>query len=150
MIVDIGGGARCASSSEELHSPMVHQMNQEPMKDEDGAYPIASPWRHTLREIAKAIAEGDYGLSRGIAAVPPVSDATAEQIRAYVSDYGETLTELPDDTWSSSVSQWMGTHWEVLVDLWTIESGASDLVLSVFVFETNDGFRFEVDSVHVP
>lgn len=50
----------------------------------------------------------------------------------------------------SSVSQWMGTHWEVLVDLWTIESGRSDLVLTVFVLETTDGFRFEIDSVHVP
>lgn len=120
------------------------------MKDEEKAHPVASAWRPTLREIAKAIAEGDYGLSRGIATVRPISDATAQRIRASVSRYGETLAQLPDTTWNSSVSQWMGTHWEVLVDLWTLESGRSDLVLTVFVFETTDGFRFEIDSVHVP
>ena len=128
----------------------MQHVKEDPVKDEEKAHPVARAWRSTLQQIAKAIAEGDYGLSRGIATVGSVSEATAERIRAYVSHYGETLTELPDDTWNSSVSQWMGTHWEVLMDLWTIESGASDLVLSVFVFETGDGFRFEIDSVHVP
>ena len=128
----------------------MQHVNQDPGKDEEQAHPVAGVWRPTLRDIVKAIAEGDYGLSRGIATVGQVSNATADQIRAYVSHYGETLTELPDDTWNSSVSQWMMTHWEVLVDLWTIESGRSDLVLNVFVFETGDGFRFEIDSVHVP
>ncbi len=76
--------------------------------------------------------------------------AVADQILAYVTDYGETLAELPDDTWQSSVSQWMGTHWDILVDLWTVESGKSDLVLSGRVFESNGGYRFEIDSLHVP
>ncbi|AKU94643.1 hypothetical protein AKJ09_01307 [Labilithrix luteola] len=44
----------------------------------------------------------------------------------------------------------MGTYWQVLIDLWTIESGASDLVLDAWVFETEDGFRFEINSVYVP
>lgn len=128
----------------------MHHVTRDPVKDEEKEHPVAGAWRPTLREITKAIAEGDYGLSRGIPNVGPVSDATANQIRTYVSQYPETLTELSDDTWNSSVAQWMRTHWEVIVDLWTIESGRSDLILSVFVFETSDGFRFEVDSVHVP
>ena len=125
-------------------------VNHDPVKDEEKEHPIARAWRPTLRQIAQAFAEEDYGLSRGIATVGPVSESTAERIRAYVAHYGETLTELPEDTWNSSVAQWMRTHWELLVDLWTIESGRSDLVLSVFVFETADGFRFEIDSLHVP
>jgi hypothetical protein len=124
--------------------------DEEPIKDADAAHPIASAWRPTLREIVKAIAEGDYSLSRGIRGVAPVSDAIADQMRVYVSHYGETLTDLPDDTWNTSVSQWMGAEWEVLVDLWTIESGASDLVLTLRVLETDDGFLFEIDSIHVP
>ena len=108
----------------------VQQATQDPVKDEEKEHPIATTWRPTLRQIANAIAEGDYGLSRGIPAVGPVSSATANQIRAYVSQYPETLTELSDDTWNSSVAQWMRTHWEVIVDLWTIESGRSDLILS--------------------
>lgn len=124
--------------------------NEHPVKDEEKAHPVAKARRPTLREIVKAIAERDYGLSRRIATIGMVSNEAAEQMRSYVSNYGETLTELHDDTWNSSIAQWMGTHWELLVDLWTIESGRADLVLSVFVFETGDGFRFEIDSIHVP
>jgi hypothetical protein len=48
------------------------------------------------------------------------------------------------------VCQWMETHWDLLVDLWTAESGRSDLVLAVRVFECDGDYRFEIDSVHVP
>ena len=45
----------------------------------------------------------------------------------------------------------MGTHWDVLVDLWTVEAGESNLVLCVRVFESEDGGCLtEVDSVRVP
>ena len=123
---------------------------QEAVKDEDAAHPIASAWRPTLREIIKAFAQGDYALKRGVRSVAPVSAATADQIRTYLADYGETLAELSDETWKTSVSQWMGTHWDVLVDLWTVESGESDMALSARVFKVEDGFRIEIDSVHVP
>lgn len=78
------------------------------------------------------------------------SAATAKQARAYVANFGERLTELSDETWESSVSQWMETHWDVIVDLWTLESGKSDLVLALRVHEAGAGFRFEIDSLHVP
>lgn len=87
---------------------------------------------------------------RGIPSVASPSKATADQIRTYIADFGGTLAELPDEAWGSSVSQWMETHWEVLVDLWTVESGKSDLVLYLRVFEAGTGFRFEIDSLHVP
>lgn len=128
----------------------MQQLDPRSLKDEEREHPVAGAWRPTLREIAKALVEGDYALSRGIAAVAPVSNATAAQIRASISNCGETLAELPDDTWNSSVSQWMETYWDVIVDLWTRESGRSDMILSVRVFETSDGYRFEIDSVHVP
>ncbi|MCE9575998.1 MAG: hypothetical protein K8W52_22795 [Deltaproteobacteria bacterium] len=103
-----------------------------------------------MRDIVKAFAEGDYDLARGIPRVTQPSKATADHARAYVEDYGETLAELPEETWRSSVSQWMGNHWEVLVDLWTLESGRSDLVLHLLVREDADGFRFEIHLLYVP
>jgi len=121
-----------------------------PQKDETQVHPVPSAWRETFRDIAKALARGDYNLAAGVASVAAVSSPIADQMRSYVADYGETLTELPDESWNNSISQWMGTHWDVLVDLWTKESGASDLVMSARVFEVDDGFRFEIDSVHVP
>jgi hypothetical protein len=123
---------------------------QAPVKDENTTQPIAIAWRATLRDIVEAFVQGDYALARGLHSVAPVPPATAEQIRRYIADYGETLIELPDERWETSVSQWMGTHWDVLVDLWTLESGESDMVLSARVFEVTNGFQIEIDSVHVP
>jgi hypothetical protein len=120
----------------------------EAVKDLDRAHGIPSAWRPILQAVVKAFAAGDFALKD--CPVAPVSAATAKRMAANVASYGETLSELPTSTWTTSVSQWMGTHWELLVDLWTVESGASDLVLSVRVFEADGGFRFEVESVHVP
>lgn len=124
--------------------------SQQPVEDEKGAYPVADAWRPKIRGIVKALAEGDYDLSRGVPSVALHSRATADQIRTYVTDFGEALADLPEETWDTSVSQWMGTHWDVLVDLWTVESGRSDLVLDLRVYEAENGFRFEIVSLHVP
>jgi len=120
------------------------------VKDGGAHHLVASVWRPALTEIVEAFATQDYGLSHVPASVASINPAVAEQVRKYVADYGETLVELPLDTWATSVSQWMGTHWDVLVDLWTVESGDSDLVLVARVFEARGEFRIEIDSVHVP
>jgi hypothetical protein len=44
----------------------------------------------------------------------------------------------------------MRGYWDVLVDLFTVEEGASDLVLAVGVYEKGSAYIFEVQSVHVP
>jgi hypothetical protein len=123
---------------------------QEPLRDENSAHPAATAWRPTLKEIIRAFASGDFALERGVPAVAPVTSEVAQQISNYVKEYGETLVELPEDSWDASISQWMQSHSEVLVDPWTEESGRSDLVLSARVYEREGGFVFEIDSVHVP
>jgi hypothetical protein len=60
------------------------------------------------------------------------------------------LTSLPEATWETSACQWTGEYWDVLVDLFTIEEGASDLALAVRVYEDGSGYSFEIQSVHVP
>jgi hypothetical protein len=121
-----------------------------PVKDENGQRPIAGAWRRPLCEVVRAFATGDYSLRTPVEGVAPIRAAAVRQIAGYLADYGETLVDLPDDAWATSISQWMLTHWEILVDLWTAESGPSDLVLAGRVFETSEGFRIEVDSIHVP
>ena len=121
-----------------------------PTKDEEAPYPIPTEWRDTFREIVRAFAEGDYSLARGLTNVRRVSDSTSEQIREYVADYGQRLVPLPEDTWRTSEAQWMGAHWDVLVDLWTAGEGRSDMVLGADVFETDTGFEIEVNLVYVP
>ena len=80
----------------------------------------------------------------------PVADETAEQIRAYIDDYGATLVPLDLATWESSVCLWLGDRWEVLVDLWTAEEGRSDLVLHLHVYENGPEYRLEIHLVYVP
>lgn len=118
--------------------------------DEDGEHPIASAWRPILCEVVQSFVKGDYGLVKGVAGVEPVSDATAKQIYDYIIDYGATLVPLPNETWQTSVAQWMGDHWDILVDLWTAEEGLSDLVLAGSIKETNDGPSLTIKLVYVP
>lgn len=126
-------------------------MPVEPVKkDPDNQQLVPDAWRPTLRSIVGAFVRKDFRLTRAIPDVAPVSAATAKQIRQYVANYGETLVELTDATWRRSVSQWMETHWDLLVDLETAEGGVSDLVLSAKVFESSEGYRFEIQAVYVP
>lgn len=120
------------------------------VKDDQTQQAIPTIWRPVLRSIADAFAKRDYRLVRGIPGVDPVPSEIAEHIRKSIRDYGATLVELPDQAWDSSVCMWYGTHWDVLVDLWTREEGRSDLVLNARVTETPSGFRFTVHMVYVP
>ncbi len=119
-------------------------------KDENNERPIPTAWRSIFRKIVNAFVCHDYLLSSGIPGVAKVSDATATQIRNYIDEYGETLTELPEETWVSSICIWTGDRWDALVDLWTISEGRSDLVLSAHVTESDSGFVFHIYMVYVP
>ena len=85
-----------------------------------------------------------------MADVDSVPEEAASHIQSYLSDYGATLKSLPDEAWNSSVCIWTGSHWDVLVDLYTNEEGASDLVLSAHVTDTSHGFKIAVHMVYVP
>jgi hypothetical protein len=120
------------------------------VKDESRERPIPSTWRPVFREIVKAFVQRDYGLSAGVPGVTPVTNVTAANIAKYIENYGETLIDLPDETWASSVCIWVGDHWDALVDLWTRGEGRSDLVLSARIFESDVDLRFEIYMVYVP
>lgn len=119
------------------------------LKDEEQQQPIPSAWRQTLGEIVEAFRKGDFQL-KGIAGVRPLSFDDAERIAGNIENYGAHLTNLPEGTWETSVCQWMCGYWDALIDLYTVEEGASDLVLSVRVYETIQGYDFQTESVHVP
>lgn len=120
------------------------------VKDGTGQLPIPSAWRPLFGKIVDAFVEHDYKLNSDISGVRPLSAAAAAQVEDYIRDYGVTLVALPDEAWSSSVCIWAGCHWDVLVDLWTAEEGASDLVLSARVIEAEPGFSVQVQLVYVP
>jgi hypothetical protein len=121
-----------------------------PTKDEENEHPIPTDWRPTLAAIVEGIARGDEDRLSHLPGVVPPSAELLAYIRKNIAAYGETVITLSEDTWRRSVCRWRRTSWDLLVDLWTAESGRSDLALHVRVFEAKDGFRFEIDSVHVP
>lgn len=120
------------------------------LKDEDSQRPIPSIWRNVFADIVEALKEGDYKLARKVTGVRSISTEDASKIAGNIEDYGVQLTSLPEETWQTSVCQWMQGYWDVLIDLFTVEEGASDLVLSVRVYEEGASYIFEIQSVHVP
>lgn len=120
----------------------------EPATKEGEQRPVATKWRPTISRIVDDLVEGKYPTT--VAGVRPVGAKVQTAIREYVEDYGETLAPLPEEAWPDSVCQWLGTHWEAFVDLWTEEAGRSDMVLSLRIFEEGEDFEVEVRGVHVP
>jgi len=123
---------------------------REPVKDEEAEHPVADAWRPLFREINRAFMRGDFALAHAPANVTLEYPEDVGPIRNALTAWGEALVELPDETWTTSVALWMGDHWEVVVDLWTAESGRIDLIIDARVYETERGYRIEVGSVHVP
>ena len=108
-------------------------------------------FRPSLEGIVRAFTSGDYDLKQAGPNVEPIRSIVAQQAREFVEDFGETLVELPEQAWGSSVARPMrGDYWEILVDLWTAESGSSDLVLVAGAHDTPDGYRIEVMGLYVP
>lgn len=120
------------------------------LKKDDAEHPIPEPWRPKFRQIANALAAGDFQLrEHRIDGVAPVHSATAQSIADNIAAYGEALAPLNDATWDRSVYRWMDGHWQILVDLSTEGEPVSDLTLHAKLYEA-DGPRLEIDSVHVP
>lgn len=120
------------------------------LKDEDNQTPVPTVWRNAFKLIVEALKEGDFKLNLRVSEARSISAKDAAIITGNIHDYGDQLVDLPDDTWSTSVCQWMLDYWEVYVDLFTAKEGASDLVLAVRVYEDRASYIFEVQSVHVP
>jgi hypothetical protein len=120
------------------------------VKDASKQGPIPSAWRPVFRDIVKAFVRGDFNVSTGVLGVSPVRDNVAQQMEAYVKVYGETLVELPDEAWDSSVCIWTGERWDTIVDLWTRREGRSDLILQTLVRESAEGFSYDIGMVYVP
>jgi len=90
---------------------MSHQQDSaEPVvpvrKDLDRENPVATAWRPVFREIVRTFVAGDFRLRTALAQRLEIDDQAAEHAARYVAQYGETLVELPDETWNSSVAQW--------------------------------------------
>lgn len=121
-----------------------------PLEDEHAEHPIATDWRPILTEVVERFVEGDFSLSSPVLCVLPVDPDIARLNKEYVSSYGQPLISLSNEVWNSSCAQWMGKHWEIIVDLCTETEGVSDLVLTGKVANVNGQPAFTVGLIYVP
>src|SRR5688572_22629151 len=103
-------------------------------KNEDEELPVPTAWRKPLADIVACLASGEFSKLPSVAPVIPLTDQKCLDIESYIRAYGRKLTSLPEESWKTSIYLWMGGYWDVLVDLFTVEEGPSDLVLSLRVY----------------
>ena len=116
----------------------------------DDEFPVPAVWRPTLEAIVASLVRGSFQPTN-LPGLDPISDETAQQMRDYIAEYGAvTLTDLTEETWATSVAQWLDGTWRTLIDLRTKEEGRSDLCLETDVREADSGYRFTVGLVYVP
>ena len=78
---------------------------------------------------------------------------TGEQIEAAVAEYGRTICEPPISLFemvdTTKVSAAVLPTWSVVVPLWTVEEGRSDLSLELTIVIKGNGVVVEFDDIHV-
>lgn len=118
--------------------------------DNETASQVPTVWRETLIRIVEAFKNNDLAAINHIDCVQNIELEHLQEIAENITNYGETLVSLPDETWETSQALWMGFRWDVIVDLFTEQEGRSDLILFIRVFETNGTFEFSILDIYVP
>ena len=140
-----------ASATVSLASIEEAMMEHVPVvKNEDEELPVPTVWRKPLADIVACLALGEFSKLPGLPAVTLRDEEVCRNIESYVRAYGRKVTSLPEESWRTSIYLWMDGYWDVLVDLFTVEEGCSDLVLFVRVHPKEDSYIFRIESVHVP
>ena len=107
--------------------------------------------RDTVHRLVEMLVAGDYD---GLERVSRGRRLTAEQLRQAVEEYGRELRMPPEVVFDNlDVNEIEGAipraSW-VLVDLWTVEEGRSDLTLEIRLTDTGGKlYDFEIDNLHV-
>lgn len=120
------------------------------LKNEEDELPVPTEWRQTLIDIVEAFSHGDFCLNNNVDFVHAISASAAKRISGNIAAYGDELVSLSEETWDTSIYQWMRGYWEILVDLVMLDEGVSDLVMFVKVRENGGTYCFAVEDVHVP
>lgn len=121
--------------------------------------PVPLSLRPALSAVVDRLVVADYeGLKRD--RIDPFED---RDLGLWVREYGRvpgsdapgraTLVPLPGEAWdwAQVVFEHPGPPraWGVVVDLWTLEEGHSDLSMEAEVTETADGLSVVVSDIHV-
>jgi hypothetical protein len=94
----------------------------------------------------------DYGSLAREGFVPHASGPDDTDIGYWIEQYPATLTSLPEEAWAGAERgrcvddpDW----WWVVVELWTVEEGRSDLSMEATVRECDGVLQIALQNVHV-
>ena len=107
--------------------------------------------RDAVRRLVEMLVAEDYD---GIEEATRGRRLTAEQLRQAVDEYGRELQMPPEVVFHNfDVNEIEGAiprAWWVLVDLWTVDEGRSDLTLEIRITDTGGELcDFEINKLHV-
>ena len=107
--------------------------------------------RDTVHQVVGMLVAGDYA---GLEAVSRGRRLTAEQLRQAVEEYGRELRMQPESVFDNldviEIKDATRRAWSLLVDLWTVEEGRSDLTLDVVLTETGgELYDIQIWDLHV-
>jgi hypothetical protein len=78
---------------------------------------------------------------------------SAKEIRAIIHTYGRTLISPPPAAFdlmnASKVRDSKPPQWSITMPLWTLEEGRSDLSIELTLLEKEEGYKIELDDLHV-
>jgi hypothetical protein len=107
--------------------------------------------RDTVHRLVEMLIAGDYD---GLERTTRGRRLTGEQLRQAVEEYGRELRMPPevvfDDLDLNEIDGALPQAWWVLVDLWTVDEGRSDLTLEIRLTDTGGEFYdMQIDNLHV-
>jgi len=110
---------------------------------------LPEAFRAPIRRLATDLARGDLGrlVEDGRCGV-----MTEDQMRHAIKSYGRTLASLPDEAFDRAQVRPLEDEekaWEVILPLWTVEEGESDLSLVASVMMMEGNVWVELYDLHV-
>lgn len=106
--------------------------------------------KQPVRQVIQLLVEQRYSelesLTKGIR-------LGARDIAGAIADYKGTLVMPPEDSYDLmnvvSVRNAKPPKWSIIMLLWTKEEGRSDLSIELTLVKETQGFRIELDDIHV-
>jgi hypothetical protein len=102
-----------------------------------------------VRLLVEDIVRGNYA---GIESNGRVSRLTQDELKRAVTEYGRTLTQLPENALdAANIFPLENVPGQTAAELplWTKEEGPSDLILSLTLLEETDRVTVSINNLHV-
>ncbi len=111
---------------------------------------MAALLREPVRQVLQMLANGEY---KELADLTRGKRLSADDMRQAIVGYGRKPIVPPDRACDEidaiEIRESSPPSWSVRMPLWTEEEGRSDLSVELTITELAEGFKIEIDDIHV-